>query len=69
MLNLGSALVADAQYAEAETLLTEGYNAARRQASLDPRQARSMAQKLVELYTGWGKLDEASEWRQKAKAR
>ena len=69
MLNLGSALVADAQYAEAETLLTEGYNAARRQASLDPRQARSMAQKLVELYTGWGKLDEASEWRQKAEAR
>jgi hypothetical protein len=69
MSNLGGTLMADSQYAEAELLLSSAWEAASRQPSLDPRQAKSMAQKLVDLYTQWGKPDKAREWQQKLAAR
>ncbi len=65
MQNLGGALITDSQYAEAEVLLVSAWEAASRQASLDPDEARSMARKLVDLYTQWGKPGKAREWQQK----
>ena len=69
MQNLGAALLADSQYAEAEVLLVSAFEAASRQKSLDPDEARSMAQKLVDLYTQWGKPDKVREWKQKVDSR
>jgi hypothetical protein len=69
MQNLGGALIADSQYAEAEALLVSAWEAASRQSSLDPNDAKSMARKLVDLYTQWGKTEKAREWQQKVDAR
>ncbi len=69
MQNLAGALISDGQYAEAESLLVNAWQAASRQKSLDPSEANSMAKKLVDLYTQWGKLDQARDWQQKVNSR
>ncbi len=68
MQNLAGALIAASQYTESESLLLTAWEAAKKQTSLDPSEARSMARKLVDLYTETGKADDAREWQKRADA-
>jgi serine/threonine protein kinase/tetratricopeptide (TPR) repeat protein len=59
---LGAALVALARYAEAEALLLD----ARRElmgSSAPPRDVNVTTQRLVDLYSAWGKRDDAARYR------
>ena len=55
--------------AEAEPLLTGGYQGMQQREAAIPPNARvrltEALQRLVDLYTAWGKPDEAAKWQQK----
>jgi len=64
---LGAAVLGQRRYADAEPLLTAGYEGMLRRAAKVPpvRRARlaEAADRLVELYAAWGKPAEAARWR------
>jgi len=59
---------AEKMFSEAETLLADGYEGMKKRETTIPpvpfAQARipQAAQRLVDLYTAWGKADEAAKW-------
>ncbi len=63
---LGEALAGEKKYADAEPLLLEGYRGMKEKAYLIPgNRAEALteaAQRLVALYTAWGKTDSAAQW-------
>jgi hypothetical protein len=66
---LGEALVGQKKYAAAEPLMLAGYEGLkRREADIPPPSRACLTQaleRLVELYTAWGKVDEADNWRKR----
>jgi hypothetical protein len=66
---LGASLAGEKKYAEAETLLLEGYQGmlARKLRIAVPDQYHlELAQQwLIKLYQAWGKPDKAAEWKNK----
>jgi hypothetical protein len=68
---LGGAVLGKKQYADAEPLLLQGYEGMKaRQESMPEAKLRlsEAAARLVELYDGWGKPDQAALWREQQKA-
>jgi serine/threonine protein kinase len=69
---LGSALLGQKKYAEAERLLKAGYDGlSRRQGMIPPQNKVRLAEaleRLVQLYEATGRPDEAARWRQELKA-
>ncbi|MGD0682892.1 MAG: serine/threonine-protein kinase [Terracidiphilus sp.] len=64
---LGASLLGQSRYAEAEPLLLSGYQGLLKQSpaiSVDANLPEA-GQRLVLLYTAWGKPDQAGEWRRK----
>jgi hypothetical protein len=55
------------RYAEAEPVLVSAYTALREREAGIPRESRVLIERagarIVNLYTKWGKTDEASRWR------
>jgi serine/threonine protein kinase/tetratricopeptide (TPR) repeat protein len=64
---LGEALLGEGKYAEAEPRLLAGYKAARQRTGhwwpRDEARLTRAEDRLVELYTAWGKPDQAAQWR------
>jgi tetratricopeptide (TPR) repeat protein len=64
---LGGALLGQKKYAEAEPLLKAGYEGMKARAKTIPPQGKvrliEAVERLVQLYDGWGKPDEAAKWR------
>ncbi len=69
---LGEALSGQQKYAEAEPLLTAGYEGMKQREATIPPEAKSRLplalERLVRLYEAWDKPDEAAKWRQELKA-
>jgi hypothetical protein len=69
---LGGALAAQGRYAEAEPLVVPGYEGMKERASritaLDQFRLREAAVRAVRLYEGWGKPEQAAEWKTKVKS-
>jgi tetratricopeptide (TPR) repeat protein len=69
---LGEALAGQTKYSEAEPLLLDGYEGMdRRQATIPPEARVRLAearQRLVKLYSAWGKTEQEAQWRKKAEA-
>jgi hypothetical protein len=62
---LGASLLGQGKYAEAEPLLIAGYEGLRKlnpAISVDSNLPQA-GERLVQLYTAWGKPDQAGEWR------
>jgi tetratricopeptide (TPR) repeat protein len=63
---LGAALVGQKKYAEAEPLLVQGYEGMKQRENTIPgNRARTLGevvQRLIQLYTDWGKPDKVAEW-------
>jgi tetratricopeptide (TPR) repeat protein len=67
---LGATLLGQKRYAEAESLLVQGYEGMRQR---EPPEAPpefkvrlgEAVERLVQLYDAWGKKDKAEEWRKK----
>jgi len=69
---LGGALAGQKKFAEAEPLLTEGYEGLKERQERIPFlwRAKRPAQagtRIVELYEAWGKTEKAAEWRSRLK--
>jgi tetratricopeptide (TPR) repeat protein/predicted Ser/Thr protein kinase len=66
---LGASLAGEKKYAEAETLLLEGYQgmlARKDRIDVPSRYHLELAQQwLIKLYQAWGKPDKAAEWKNK----
>jgi hypothetical protein len=67
---LGAALVGQKRYADAEPLLIsayEGINLPQQTMRTLDRESlsRKIMKRLVDLYDGWGRPDEAAKWRAK----
>ncbi|HLN27317.1 MAG TPA: tetratricopeptide repeat protein [Gemmataceae bacterium] len=66
---LGSALVGQKKYADAESLLLAGYEGMKQREARIPSSNKlhlaEVMERLVQLYDTWGKKDKASEWREK----
>jgi tetratricopeptide (TPR) repeat protein len=67
---LGGSLLGQKQYAEAEPLLRQGYEGMKQREAQIPPQFRQVRlsealERLVQLYDGLGKQDEADRWRQR----
>jgi tetratricopeptide (TPR) repeat protein len=64
---LGATFLGQKQYAEAEPLLLAGYAGLKQRVATIPAMYQRLlpetATRLVELYTAWGKPDEAEKWR------
>jgi hypothetical protein len=64
---LGGALLGQRKYDDAEPLLMQGYAGLKECDADVPAAAKfrlhEAADRLVELYTAWGKSDEAAKWR------
>lgn len=64
---LGGALLGQKKYAEAEPLLMAGYEGLSKHtatnAAVGKTRLRQAVTRLVELYTGWGKPEEAAKWK------
>lgn len=69
---LGGSLMGQEKYAEAEPLLLAGYEGMKgREAKIPPQSKKYLSEALervVQLYDGWGKKDQADEWRKKLDA-
>jgi len=65
---LGAALLGQGKYAEAEPLLIAGYEGLKKLSPAIAVEANlpEAGQRLVRLYTAWGKPDQAGEWRRKS---
>ena len=62
---LGLSLLEQSKFAEAEQWLVSGYRGfAQRKATIPQGLAVQAGERLVQLYTRWGKADQAAEWRQ-----
>ncbi|HZL88304.1 MAG TPA: serine/threonine-protein kinase [Pirellulaceae bacterium] len=67
-LELGAVRLEQKKYAEAEPLLLTAYAGLKQHATNVPATHSRLAEtqeRLVQLYVGWGKADQASQWRQK----
>jgi serine/threonine protein kinase/thioredoxin-like negative regulator of GroEL len=67
-LELGTTRLQQKRYAEAEPLLLEAFAGLKRHETNAPdakSRTTEAAERLVQLYDGWGKKDTATEWRQK----
>jgi thioredoxin-like negative regulator of GroEL len=67
-VELGTTRLQQKRFAEAEPLLLEAYAGLKQHETSDPEstsRATEAARRLVQLYEGWGKKDQATEWRQK----
>ncbi len=66
---LGSSLLGQKKYADAETLLLESYAGLKQRKSAIPANEQhclpDCVDHLIELYTDWGKTDQLEEWRRK----
>ena len=66
---LGASLAAQKRYSDAETLVVSGYGALKAREPSIPRENRIAVERagarVVQLYTEWGKTEQASEWRKK----
>jgi len=64
---LGASLMGQGKYAEAEPLLIAGYKGLKKLSPAIAVEANlpEAGQRLVRLYTAWGKPDQADEWRRK----
>jgi tetratricopeptide (TPR) repeat protein len=66
---LGASLLGQKNYAAAEPLLVQGYEGLKqRQDQIPPRSKARLTEaleRLVQLYDGWGKNDQADEWRKR----
>jgi hypothetical protein len=64
---LGGALLGQQKYADAEPLLVQGYEGLKRRATQIPVEYQNRLaialERLVQLYDGWGRRDEAAKWR------
>jgi hypothetical protein len=64
---LGEALLGQQKYAQAEPLLTAGYEGMKKREATVPPESKSRLplalDRLVRLYEAWGKPDEAAKWR------
>jgi eukaryotic-like serine/threonine-protein kinase len=69
---LGEALMGQEKYAEAEPLLVAGYEGMNaREATIPPEAKVRLTEalsRLVGLYEGWAKPEEAATWREKLEA-
>jgi hypothetical protein len=69
---LGGALLGQGKYAEAEPFIVSGYEGLKsREATILPQGKRRLpeaADRVVKLYTAWGKPEKAVEWREKIKS-
>jgi len=69
---LGASLAAQKRYSDAETLVVSGYGALKAREPSIPRENRIAVERagarVVQLYTEWGKTEQASEWRKKIPA-
>jgi eukaryotic-like serine/threonine-protein kinase len=67
---LGASLAGQRRFEEAERLLVAGYEGLKQRADSIPAYNREVlgdsAQRLVDLYTAWGKPAQAAEWRRRA---
>jgi eukaryotic-like serine/threonine-protein kinase len=63
---LGESLVGQKKYADAEPLLLAGYEGMKQREATIPAAYRPLLdnarKSIVQLYEGWGRLDEAGEW-------
>jgi tetratricopeptide (TPR) repeat protein len=70
--SLGQALADQGKFAEAEPLLTLGYDGLKERAASIPEGERACLaralDRLIGLYDAWGKKDEAAKWRQARQA-
>ena len=68
-LQATDAAAATAKFTEAEPLLVQGYEGMQqREATIPPEgkiRLTEALQRLVDLYTAWGKPDEAAKWQEK----
>jgi serine/threonine protein kinase len=68
---LGANLIGLKKYAQAEPLVLSGYQGMKERESKMPMGAKAFlkedAERVVELYTAWGKSQKAAEWREKLK--
>jgi hypothetical protein len=66
---LGTALLGQQKYAEAEPLLVQGYEGLKQREAKVPKDAKARLpealDRLVELYDAWGKPKQAAAWRAK----
>jgi tetratricopeptide (TPR) repeat protein len=66
---LGASLAAQKRYPDAETLVVPAYSALKEREASMPRESRIAVERagsrVVQLYTEWGKTQQASEWRKK----
>ena len=68
---LRDSLAGQGKYSEADPLLRKSYEGLRnRQSDLPPylapkRRIAEAMERLVQLYTAWGKADQSSEWKKK----
>jgi non-specific serine/threonine protein kinase/serine/threonine-protein kinase len=60
---LGESLALQARYADAEPLLLNGFDGIARSPEAPPDRKRRAAERLAELYTAWGKPEDAAAWR------
>jgi hypothetical protein len=64
---LGGSLLGQKKYVDAESLLLEGYQGMKQREAQIPKagqaRLREAVDRLIELYDGWGKKDEAARWR------
>jgi tetratricopeptide (TPR) repeat protein/tRNA A-37 threonylcarbamoyl transferase component Bud32 len=69
---LGGALLGQKKYSEAEPLLVNGYEGMKRQEGKIPPQSRQnltdAVNRLVQLYDGWEKREQADRWRREREA-
>jgi eukaryotic-like serine/threonine-protein kinase len=73
--NLGASLAGQGKYTEAESHLLSGYQGLKEMQSTDPpgfeeeiternEQITEAGQRIIDLYTAWGKPKEAAKWRE-----
>jgi eukaryotic-like serine/threonine-protein kinase len=66
---VGGALLGQKKYAEAEPLLLAGYEGMKeREAKIPANGKKNLTdalERVAQLYDGWGKMDQADEWRKK----
>ncbi len=69
LLSLGTSLVTQRKWAEAEALLKKAYEIQHERISTNPEdraaQIEQVIDQLVQLYEKWGKPDEAEKWRKR----
>jgi hypothetical protein len=67
--HLGASLLGQKKFADAEPLILSGYEGMQARETRIPaptkRKLKTAAERVVELYTAWGKEDKAREWQKK----